>query len=170
MGNAHPSIAPYETLPAADGPLAVAVGNDRQFAALCDVLGLQLATDPDYATNPARVAHRDALAGLLRARLGTRPAAQWVRALTAAGVPAGPVNDIPAALALAEALGLAPVAIAGDIPTIANPITLSRTPVDYRSAPPAGHPGYGQERRRAAWRAPREWAGRRRVAGCAPRA
>jgi crotonobetainyl-CoA:carnitine CoA-transferase CaiB-like acyl-CoA transferase len=141
MGNAHPSIAPYETLPTADGVLALAVGNDRQFRSLCQVLGLHLAADPDYATNPARVAHRETLAAHLGVVLTTRPTAAWVSALTAAGVPAGPVNDIPAALELATTLGLAPVVMAAGVPTVASPITLSRTPVDYRSAPPRHHPG-----------------------------
>jgi crotonobetainyl-CoA:carnitine CoA-transferase CaiB-like acyl-CoA transferase len=141
MGNAHPSIAPYETLATADGVLALAVGNDRQFRSLCQVLGLDLAADPDYATNPARVAHRESLASHLGAILVTRPTSAWVTALTAAGVPAGPVNSVPAALDLATSLGLAPVALAGDVPTVANPITLSRTPVTYRSAPPGPNPG-----------------------------
>ena len=136
MGNAHPSIAPYETLPTSDGLLVLAVGNDRQFTSLCDVLGLDLARDPDFATNPARVAHREVLAGRLSEVLATRPTSQWVRALTSAGVPAGPVNDIPAALELASTLGLAPIALAAGVPTVANPIGLSRTPVDYRLAPP----------------------------------
>jgi crotonobetainyl-CoA:carnitine CoA-transferase CaiB-like acyl-CoA transferase len=141
MGNAHPSIAPYETLPTEDGVLALAVGNDRQFASLCEVLGLDLDGDPDFATNPARVVHRDALAGRLSEVLIRRPTAQWVADLTGAGVPAGPVNDIPAALDLAATLGLDPIALAGGSPTVANPITLSRTPVDYRLAPPDPHPG-----------------------------
>ena len=89
MGNAHPSIAPYETLPTEDGVLVLAVGNDRQFASLCEVLGLDLAGDPDFATNPARVAHRDALAGRLSEVLIRRPTAQWVADLTAAGCPGG---------------------------------------------------------------------------------
>lgn len=137
MGNAHPSIAPYETLPTADGVLVVAVGNDRQFGSLCEVLELDLAGDPDYATNPARVAHRGQLAARLSEVLSTRPTAAWIPALASAGVPAGPVNDIPAALDLAHELGLAPVALADGVPTVANPITLSRTPVDYRTAPPS---------------------------------
>ena len=141
MGNAHPSIAPYETLPTEDGVLVLAVGNDRQFASLCEVLGLDLAGDPGFATNPARVAHRDALAGRLSEVLIRRPTAQWVADLTAAGVPAGPVNDIPAALDLAATLGLDPIALAAGVPTVANPITLSRTPVDYRLAPPSPRPG-----------------------------
>ena len=141
MGNAHPSIAPYETLPTADGVLVLAVGNDRQFGSLCEVLGLDLASDPDFATNPARVAHRPVLARRLSEVLTTGPTARWVEALTAAGVPAGPVNDIPAALELASTLGLEPVARAAGVPTVASPITLSRTPVDYRLAPPSPHPG-----------------------------
>jgi crotonobetainyl-CoA:carnitine CoA-transferase CaiB-like acyl-CoA transferase len=145
MGNAHPSIAPYETLPTADGVLVLAVGNDRQFVSLCAVLGLDLADDPDFATNPARVANRDVLARRLDEVLTTRPTAHWVQALTAAGVPAGPVNDIPAALDLAATLGLAPIALAGGAPTVANPITLSRTPVDYRLAPPDALPGADRE-------------------------
>ena len=84
------------------------------------------------------------LAARLSEVLATRPTAQWVQALTAAGVPAGPVNDIPAALELASTLGLAPVALAAGVPTVANPITLSRTPVDYRLAPPNPHPGPGR--------------------------
>jgi crotonobetainyl-CoA:carnitine CoA-transferase CaiB-like acyl-CoA transferase len=141
MGNSHPSIAPYETLTTADGVIVLAVGNDRQFRVLCEVLGLDLADDPDYATNPARVAHRDRLADLLGESLCTASTTHWVQALTAAGVPAGPVNDIPAALDLATTLGLAPVALADGVPGVANPITLSRTPVDYRLAPPSPHPG-----------------------------
>jgi len=142
MGNRHPSIAPYEPLRAADGELVVAVGNDRQFAALCSVLGLpELATDRDYATNTARVAHREALAVALEARLGTRPVAEWVAELTAARVPAGRVNDIAEAFALAERLGLQPIVEVprrdGSVARLPrNPIGLSRTPPRYVSAPP----------------------------------
>ena len=136
MGNAHPSIAPYETFPTATGALALAVGNDRQFAALCRVLGLELDRDARFATNPARVAHRHALVATLTGVLSQRPADAWVSDLTAAGVPAGPVNDIPAALALADRLGLQPIVDTGGVPTLRNPIGLSRTPVDYRLAPP----------------------------------
>jgi len=143
IGNRHPSIAPYETLAAADRPVAVAVGNDRQFAALCDELGLAgLATDTRFATNPARVANRDELAALLEAALRQAEAAQWMTRLTARGVPCGPINTIAEAVTLAEELGLHPVVeIAGDastVPTrqIRHPIELSRTPARYRSGPP----------------------------------
>lgn len=139
LGNAHPSIAPYETFPTADGTLALAVGNDRQFAALCGVLGLGLAEDPRFATNPARVRNRGDLVTALTAALRTRATAEWVTALTDAGVPAGPVNDIPAALALAERLGLHPIVTSGGVPTLRNPIALSDAPATYRLAPPAAH-------------------------------
>ncbi|HEY6760529.1 MAG TPA: CoA transferase [Baekduia sp.] len=142
MGNAHPSIAPYELYPTGDGDLVLAVGNDKQFAALCDVLGApDLAGDARFATNAQRVAHRDALTAALVARLAARPAAEWVDALTAARVPAGVVNDVAGAFDMARALGLDPVvAIPRDDGTVAhltrNPIRLSATPPTYRTAPP----------------------------------
>jgi crotonobetainyl-CoA:carnitine CoA-transferase CaiB-like acyl-CoA transferase len=150
MGNAHPSIAPYELLPTGDGDLVLAVGNDKQFAALCGVLGApELAGDARFVTNGARVAHREELRTALVALLAGRGAADWVTPLSAAGVPAGQVNDMAGAFALAESLGLAPtVDIAREDGTVAvltrNPIGLSATPPTYRSAPPdlpsAQHP------------------------------
>ncbi len=138
IGNRHPSIAPYEVLPTADRPIALAVGNDRQFRALCAVLGRPvLADDPRFATNPDRVGHRDELAAALTAELAHRPAADWVQALTAAGVPCGPINDVAEAVRLADHLGLGPVADAGGVRTIADPIGLSATPVTYRARPPS---------------------------------
>jgi crotonobetainyl-CoA:carnitine CoA-transferase CaiB-like acyl-CoA transferase len=136
LGNVHPSIAPYETLRTKDHPLAVAAGNDRLFAALCQVLGRpELATDARFATNADRVAHRDELAAGLEAELARDTARVWAERLGAAGVPCGPVQDIGEAFAYAESLGLAPVA-PGPVPTTANPIRLSATPVEYRTPPP----------------------------------
>jgi crotonobetainyl-CoA:carnitine CoA-transferase CaiB-like acyl-CoA transferase len=138
MGNRHPSIAPYETLATADRPLVVAVGNDGQFARLCRVLGIPgAAADPRFATNAARVANRQALVALLEEALAGRGAADWVAALGPAGVPCGLVNDVGEAFALAERLGLDPVADAGGVPQVADPIRLSATPPSYRLAPPA---------------------------------
>jgi len=138
MGNRHPSITPYETLATADRPLVVAVGNDGQFARLCRVLGVPgAATDPRFATNADRVTNRDALAELLERALAARGASDWVAALSEAGVPCGLVNDVGEAFALAERLGLEPVAAAGGIPQVANPIRLSSAPASYRLAPPA---------------------------------
>lgn len=137
MGNEHPSITPYAVYRTADRPLVLAVGNDRQFGALVDVLGdASLAQDERFATNPARVAHRDLLSSILEGLLSRRGADDWQGRLHAAGVPCGPINDIAQAIGLAERLGLEPVVEAGGVPGVANPIRLSATPASYRSAPP----------------------------------
>ena len=142
MGNAHPSIAPYELFAAQDGEMVLAVGNDRQFASLCEVLGAPgLAVDERFATNAQRVAHRGELRALLEEALARRPVGEWVEALSSAGVPAGRVNDIAGAFALAESLGLSPIVEVprdGGAPMrlTRNPIRLSETPPSYRSAPP----------------------------------
>jgi crotonobetainyl-CoA:carnitine CoA-transferase CaiB-like acyl-CoA transferase len=142
MGNRHPSIAPYETLQAADGPLVVAVGNDGQFRILCERLGVsEVADDERFATNAARVAHRDALAATLESRLATEPAAAWIETLTEVGIPCGLVADVAQAFAFAREVGLDSVAevVRDDgtaVATVANPIGLSETPATYRLAPP----------------------------------
>jgi crotonobetainyl-CoA:carnitine CoA-transferase CaiB-like acyl-CoA transferase len=145
MGNAHPSIAPYELYPTQIGEIVIAVGNDRQFAALATVLGVpELAADPRYATNASRVTNREALALAMTTALASRPAAEWAAQLTAARVPAGVVNDVAGAFALAESLGMAPIvevpsATGAEHPPVRltrNPIGLSRTPPRYRSGPP----------------------------------
>ncbi|MFC6593997.1 CaiB/BaiF CoA transferase family protein [Kitasatospora paranensis] len=134
LGNRHPSIAPYEVFRAADRPLVIAVGNDRQFGALCRGVGVpDLAYDPRFAANADRVAHVDELAALLGPPIGRRTAAAWFEELTPLGVPCGPVNDLAGAFALADRLGLAPRTADG---LVANPIGLSRTPPGYRLAPP----------------------------------
>ena len=143
MGNAHPSIAPYETFATADGTLVVAVGTDHQFALLCEQIGLGgLASDPRFATNTARVANRVELRAAIADRLLAAPAGKWGPKLVAAGVPAGQVNDIAGALQLAEQLGLRPTATlpgpgGADVTLPANPIGLSATPPRYEAGPPA---------------------------------
>ncbi|WP_406349320.1 CoA transferase [Streptomyces sp. NBC_00144] len=143
MGNRHPSIAPYEVVETADRPLALAVGNDRQFAALCGQVGLpELTHDARFATNFSRVAHREELLATLDGPLRTRPADVWFETLTAVGVPCGPINDLAAAFDLAERLGLKTRVRIDDpdrdapVEQVANPIRLSATPAVYRSAPP----------------------------------
>src|SRR5690554_5813798 len=138
MGNAHPSISPYETYCAADRPMVIAVGNDRQFAAMARVLGDEsLPVDARFLHNGDRVAHREELKARIEAALSARPAAEWVDELLAAGVPAGRVNDVGEAIALADSLGLGPVVSVGDgIRLVANPIRLSETPPTYRLPPP----------------------------------
>jgi crotonobetainyl-CoA:carnitine CoA-transferase CaiB-like acyl-CoA transferase len=143
MGNAHPSIAPYEVFAAADRPLVLAVGNDAQFVRLLQVLAIpELAQDPRFSTNAARVEHRDALKHAVEAALTRRPADDWQPLLTAAGVPSGPINDIAQGFDLANRLGLEPVVDVVDPrrsatqPQVANPVSYSRTPAEYRTAPP----------------------------------
>jgi crotonobetainyl-CoA:carnitine CoA-transferase CaiB-like acyl-CoA transferase len=142
MGNAHPSISPYELYPAAEGELVLAVGNERQFTALCQTLGApELADDERFRANARRVENRVALREVLIALLARRPAAEWAVALTEARVPAGVVNDVRGAFELAASLGLEPVVDvpAADRSTVSltrNPICLSRTPPAYHSAPP----------------------------------
>jgi crotonobetainyl-CoA:carnitine CoA-transferase CaiB-like acyl-CoA transferase len=141
MGNQHPSIAPYETLAAKDAPLAVAIGNDRQFASLADALDRpELATDHRFQANHDRVVNRPALIAALEAALSTRDAAEWTQRLQSRGLPCGPVNSVEETVALAGRLGLAPVVRlptgTGDIAVMASPLTLHRSPVRYHRAPP----------------------------------
>ncbi|MGO2807612.1 MAG: CaiB/BaiF CoA transferase family protein [Glutamicibacter arilaitensis] len=144
MGNAHPSIAPYETFAVQDGVVAIAVGNDRQFAALARELGQpELADDPRFSSNSARVAHRQDLKAIIEAATVQDTAVHWAQTLMSAGVPAGKVNSIAEAIEFSKELGLDPVAIITDPATgetteqIASPIGLSRTSAQYRSFPPA---------------------------------
>jgi formyl-CoA transferase len=128
LGNRHPSIAPYETLHCADGLLAVACGNDAQFARLAEVIGApELAADARFATNPLRVANRAGLVAALETRLAADTAAGWEARLAAVGVPAGPVGNIGTAVARAADYGLAPTLDVGGVRQI-------RHPVRYRSA------------------------------------
>ena len=139
MGNRHPSIVPYESFAAADGEFVVAVGNDRQFVALCRELGQDsIAQDPRFAGNAERVAHREELTGLLAPLFAAHPRAELAGRLNAAGVPCGPVNDISEAFAMAASLGLAPIVeLAEGARQVASPISLTATPVGYRRLPPA---------------------------------
>jgi crotonobetainyl-CoA:carnitine CoA-transferase CaiB-like acyl-CoA transferase len=108
MGNAHPNIAPYQVFEAADGPVVVACGNDGQFVKLCALLGLPLAADPRFALNRDRVANRAALTAALAPIFASRPRADLLAGLEAAGVPAGPINTVAEAFAdpQAEARGM----------------------------------------------------------------
>ncbi len=141
MGNAHPSLFPYEPLPTADGDLIITSGNDAQFRRLCEVLGLpDLPDDPRYSDNDGRIAHRAELRELLVERLRQRTKMEWFRDLTAAGVACGPINTVDGGVAYAEELGLAPVVEVGEgdrmVPSIRNPITFSETPPRYHLPPP----------------------------------
>ena len=142
MGNAHPNIVPYQDFPTADGNMVLTVGNDQQFARLCDVLGHPgWATDERFATNRARVANRKELIPKLRQATVMRPTLEWVQILEASGVPCGPVNtldevfDDPQVLARGMKQSI-PHPSLGEVPTVGNPIKFTLTPVTYRSAPP----------------------------------
>ncbi|WP_032408404.1 CaiB/BaiF CoA transferase family protein [Rhodococcoides fascians] len=139
MGNKHPSLVPYEVFETADRPLALAVGNDRQFQALVDVLGTpDVAADQRFSSNSARVEHRDQLVDILNSALRTRTADEWYRELMARNVPAGPVNSIEEAFAFAQSLGLEPrIEVPGAVAEgVRNPVDFSATPVNYRLPPP----------------------------------
>jgi crotonobetainyl-CoA:carnitine CoA-transferase CaiB-like acyl-CoA transferase len=153
MGNRHPSIAPYEVLHARDRGLALAVGNDRQFTVLCDVLGLPgLPRDERFATNANRVAHREELVARLDEALATADAGTWVERLSARGVPCGLINRVDEAIAFAKSLGLAPTVTlppserGESSRQVRSPVSLSESPASYRTGPP-DLPPHGTARR-----------------------
>lgn len=158
LGNAHPNIVPYETFETADGVLALAAGSERQWSRLCDALGVPgLAADARFATNGARVERRAQLRPILAERFRQRPTADWLAALEAAEIPAGPINDIVAAFAAPEAVELGMTVEQehpawGVIRQVGIPFDLSATPASIRTAPPTlgqdteailGELGYG---------------------------
>jgi crotonobetainyl-CoA:carnitine CoA-transferase CaiB-like acyl-CoA transferase len=140
-GNSHPNIVPYRSFDSRDGRLNIAVGNDGQFARLCEVLGLGLAADPRFATNRRRAENKHELADRLQAVFETRPAAEWIDRLNDAGVPAGPVNTIDQVFADPQVRhremerwiaheGL------GQVPSVASPVRFSEGSPDYGRPPP----------------------------------
>ncbi len=143
-GNGHPNIVPYDVFAAADGHVIVAVGNDGQFRRFCDVLGVPgLAADARFATNPARLTHRESLLAILRPVLLGLAAAEIVARLERVQVPVGPIHDVGQALGSdqAAARGMvitqpAPGVADGQVRLLGNPLKLSRTPVQYRRPPP----------------------------------
>lgn len=142
LGNAHPNIVPYQDFPTADGDFILTVGNDNQFRRFALAAGQgQWADDPRFASNAARVANRAALIPLIRQVTVFKTTAQWLMALEAVGVPCGPINDMAQVFADPQVLarGLAmtmPHGLAGSVPQVASPLRLSKTPVEYRRAPP----------------------------------
>lgn len=139
LGNAHPSIAPYEMLRCAGGSVAVACGNDGQFRKLAAVLGdASLADDERFATNAARVHNRPALVHALTALLACDGADAWAERISSVGVPAGKVGSIADGFALATELALEPLVDvgAGHPAQVRHPITYSDTPITDYTAPP----------------------------------
>ncbi len=137
LGNVHPSIEPFAPYRAADGELMICAGNDRQFAALAEAIGApELATDARFTTNAERVANRAALRPLIEQRLAARDRSEWTALLGAAGVPAGPVNDIGRAFELAGELDIDAIDDHDGVRTVRYPAALSRTPAATRRRPP----------------------------------
>jgi crotonobetainyl-CoA:carnitine CoA-transferase CaiB-like acyl-CoA transferase len=142
QGNAHANIVPYQVFDAEDGQIVLAVGNDGQFRKFCEIADCShLASDPRFATNAARVINREILVPMIQEVLVTRTIGQWVTPLTAVGVPCGPINDIAQTFAHphVQHRGMRvdlPHALSGSVPTVANPIRMSGSPIRYQSAPP----------------------------------
>lgn len=142
LGNAHPSIVPYETFEAADGAIAVGVGSHRQWHALCEVLGLdELAEDPRFDTNGARVTNRRELIAALNERFRGRTRHEWLPILDAVGIPAGPIRDIREAFEAPQAIATGarvPLEdpVLGRVDQVASPLGLAATPPSIRRAPP----------------------------------
>ncbi len=136
-GNRHHSIAPYQTYPTGEGDLAVAVGNDAIFERFCAVIDHpELPGDERFADNAGRVRHREELNSVLAPALAQRSAREWAAAMIAAGVPAGPVNDVRTAYEFASGLGLDPVIELDGVCSTRSPISMERTPVVPSRRPP----------------------------------
>jgi crotonobetainyl-CoA:carnitine CoA-transferase CaiB-like acyl-CoA transferase len=141
-GSAHESLTPYQVLPTADAPLMVAVGSDGLWRRFAEAIGrAELAADPRFATNPDRVRNRDALIPLITEVMAGRGCAEWTERLNEAGVPAGPVNTVPAALEHPQVAAREMVAeiehpVAGTVKMLGSPIKLSAQPAAIRSPPP----------------------------------
>ena len=125
LGNAHPNIAPYQTFALADGHIIVAVGNEGQFRKLCELLGLSaLADDPRFASNAGRVANRDALAAALSPAFALRHKDELLAALAAAGVPAGPINNVAEVFADPQVIARGMRIEREGVPGVASPIVI----------------------------------------------
>jgi crotonobetainyl-CoA:carnitine CoA-transferase CaiB-like acyl-CoA transferase len=141
-GNGHPNIVPYRTYPAADGDLALAVGNDRQFQVLSGLVGHpEWAEDSRFATNPERVRQRELVDEMVGEVIAGKTRAEWVEIFERAGIPAGPINHVSEALSSAQTVVREMVletshSVAGTFRTLGLPIELSETPGSIRLEPP----------------------------------
>lgn len=141
-GNAHPNIVPYQSFKASDGWFAIAVGNDRQFVRLCEVLGTpEMAVDERFAVNSSRVQNREALIPLLKPIFATRSASEWLDSLEKAEIPCGPINNFEQVFAMPnvkerEMLVKMNHPTIGELPLVSSPLKMSDTPVEYRLPPP----------------------------------
>ncbi len=142
MGTGHPNIVPYQAFRAADGHLILAVGNDAQFRKMAQAMGRpDIGNDPRFRTIAQRVAHRDALVPMLEEIIAMRPIDHWVAAMEAVDVPCGPINTIDRVFADPQVRSRGvrmelPHQRAGTVPSVANPMRFSATPVRYHQGPP----------------------------------
>ncbi|MEQ9345144.1 MAG: CaiB/BaiF CoA-transferase family protein [Thalassospira sp.] len=142
LGNAHPNIVPYEAFPTSDGYIILAVGNDSQFKSFCATAGIgHLADDARYATNRSRVAHRETLVPLIRQAMVMKSTDDWIAVLETANVPCGPINTLDRLFDNPQVKHRDTVRFldhptAGKVPTVANPIKFSKTPIMDETAPP----------------------------------
>jgi formyl-CoA transferase len=138
QGNTHPNIVPYQPFEAADRPLVIAVGNDRQFARLAELAAHpEWASDPRFATNSARVANRDEIVGMVAEAIRAQPAAYWFDRLEAAGIPAGPINRISEAIADVQAQHRHMVRTIAGVPMLGSPVRIDGERSDSDLPPPA---------------------------------
>lgn len=142
QGNAHANVVPYQVFNAADGELIIAVGNDNQFAKLCQIIGRpELASDIRYLTNTKRIENRETLIPQLKNIFVTRTMDEWISLIEPEGVPCGPINNLaqvfehPQVIHRGMRIDL-PHHLAGSSPLVANPIKYSATPIQYLKAPP----------------------------------
>jgi crotonobetainyl-CoA:carnitine CoA-transferase CaiB-like acyl-CoA transferase len=160
-GNAHPNIVPYQSFQASDGWFAIAVGNDRQFLRLCEVLGKpEFGTDARFAANSGRVQNRAELIPMLAAIFKTASVSEWLRKLDEAEIPCGPINNLEQVFAMPSVQERGMLVkmshpTIGDLSLVGSPLKMSETPVEYRLPPPlmGEHTqqvlrelGYGDER------------------------
>jgi crotonobetainyl-CoA:carnitine CoA-transferase CaiB-like acyl-CoA transferase len=137
QGNTHPNIVPYQPFDAADQPIIIAVGNDRQFARLAEICGHPEWTDDGrFASNGARVAHRAEMVGLVSDSIRRRPAAEWLERLERAGIPAGPINSLTQALSDVQAQHRRMVRTIAGVPQVGSPVRLDGERADSDLPPP----------------------------------
>jgi crotonobetainyl-CoA:carnitine CoA-transferase CaiB-like acyl-CoA transferase len=137
QGNTHPNIVPYQPFDAADQPIIIAIGNERQFAKLAEICGhREWPSDERFASNGARVAHREDIVPLISDAIRQKPAAEWLEKLEAAGIPAGPINSITQALSDVQAQHRQMVRAIAGVPLVGSPVRLDGERTDSDLPPP----------------------------------
>jgi crotonobetainyl-CoA:carnitine CoA-transferase CaiB-like acyl-CoA transferase len=138
QGNTHPNIVPYQPFDAADQPIIIAVGNERQFARLAEMCGhSEWTSDERFASNEARVANRDEMVRLVSEAIARKPAAEWLKQLDGAGIPAGPINSVSQALADVQAQHRQMVRTIAGVPLVGSPVRLDGDRADSDLPPPS---------------------------------